>query len=159
MPAKEQEEEYEMIPVSPLRRLEKRMEQIEAVSPAIDIKEIFREVVDVIRMNQQIVTELTKADDAMRLELSKLAQKLEGLMDNLNELLSYIKAATNEEAPQVVHESGKELAEKMNELVESNKKAAEGNQNILLVLEEIERKLRRPALPPLPGKSLPPKIM
>lgn len=159
MPAKVQEEEYEMIPISPLRRLEKRIEQMESVSPAVDIKEIFKEVVDVIRMNQQIVSELSKADDAMRLELSKLSQKLEELVDNLDELLSYIKASTNNEAPPT-QEGSKELTEKMDELVDSNKKAVESSQNIISILEEIDRKLRRPPLPlPPPGKILPPKMV
>jgi len=158
MPNKEQEEEYEIIPISPLRRLEKRMEQIESVSPAVNVKEIFREVVDVMRMNQQIVNELSKANDAMRLELSKLAQKLEELTNNLNELLSYIKAAAVEESPQP-QDATKNLSDKVNELVEANKKMANSNEAVLSILEEIDKKLRRPVLPLPPRKPLPLKIV
>jgi methyl-accepting chemotaxis protein len=158
MPVKETEEEYEIIPISPLRKLEKRLEQLESVSPTVDVKEIFREVVDVMRMNQQMVNELSKANDAMRLELSKLAQKLEELTNSLNELLSYIKAAATEETPQT-QETTKNLTEKMSELVDANKKIVESNQAVISILEEIDRKLRRPTLPLPPRKSLPPKMM
>jgi len=158
MPNKEQEEEYEIIPISPLRRLEKRIEQVESVPPAVDVKEIFREVVDVMRMNQQIVNELSKANDAMRLELSKLAQKLEELTNNLNELLSYIKAAAVEESPQP-QEATKNLSDKVNELVEANKKMANSNEAVLSILEEMDKKLRRPVLTLPPRKPFPPKIV
>ena len=158
MPVKETDEEYEIIPISPLRKLEKRMEQLESVSPATDVKEIFKEVVDVIRMNQQIVNELSKANDAMRLELSKMTQKLEELTSSLNELLSYIKAAAIEETPQP-QEAVKNLDERMNELTDVNKKIIESNRAVLSILEEIDRKLKRPTLLLPPRRPLPPKMM
>jgi ABC-type transporter Mla subunit MlaD len=158
MPVKEQDEEYEIIPVSPLRKLEKRMEQLETTTPTVDTKEIFREVVDVMRMNQQIVNELSKANDAMRLELSKLVQKLEDLTNNLNELISYIKAAAVEEAPQAQETTG-HLAQKINELVDANKKIVESNQTVLSVLDEMEKHIRRPILSLPPRKPLPPKMV
>jgi len=158
MPVKEQDEEYEIIPISPLRKLEKRMEQLETTTPTVDTKEIFREVVDVMRMNQQIVNELSKANDAMRLELSKLVQKLEDLTNNLNELISYIKTAAAEEAPQAQETTGR-LAQKINELVDANKKIVESNQTVLSVLDEMEKHIRRPILSLPPRKPLPPKMV
>jgi chromosome segregation ATPase len=153
----EKKEEYEMIPVSPLRRLEKRIEQLEAVSPAVDVKEIFREVVDVLRMNQQIVTEISKSNDALRLEISKLTINLQELTVRLNELLSYIKAAATEESFQP-EDTTKGLKEKMNELVEANKKIAQSNEEMISILEEIEKKLSRPLMPMPLRKPIPPKM-
>ncbi|MEM5879575.1 MAG: hypothetical protein QXU74_03735 [Candidatus Aenigmatarchaeota archaeon] len=157
MPDKDHKEEYEVIPVSPLRRLEKRIEQLEAVSPAVDVKEIFKEVVDVLRMNQQIVSEMSKANDALRLEISKLTIKLEESTNKLNELLSYIKAAATEENFSSGDEATKNLAGRINELIEANKKIAQNNETMISILEEIERKLRPPM--PLPiRKPLPPRM-
>ena len=148
MPAKEKEqEEYELIPVSPLRRLEKRIEQVEASTPAIDVKEVFREVVDIVRMNQQLVDELAKANDALRIELSKLPGRMEEMINNLNELISFIKASASEEAAPS-GESFKPLVDKLDVLIETNKKIIENNQAVLSALGEIDKKLRRP--PPMP---------
>jgi uncharacterized phage infection (PIP) family protein YhgE len=153
----EKKEEYEIIPISPLRRLEKRIEQLEAMSPAVDVKEIFREVVDVLRMNQQIVTEISKSNDALRLEISKLTVNLQELTVRLNELLSYIKAAATEESFQP-EDTTKGLKEKMNELVEANKKIAQSNEEMISILEEIEKKLSRPLMPMPLRKPIPPKM-
>jgi DNA repair ATPase RecN len=138
------EEEVEIIPVSPLRRLEKRLEQLETSSTFND-KEFYRELVDIIRLNQQLVDELAKSNDALRIELSRIPSRLEELTMRLNELLTYIKAATEE--PAVAGES--HLGSKLDQLVEMNKKMVETNQSIVSALEEVERKLRKPA-PPLP---------
>jgi chromosome segregation ATPase len=153
----EKKEEYEIIPISPLRRLEKRIEQLEAMSPAVDVKEIFREVVDVLRMNQQLVTEISKSNDALRLEISKLTINLEDLTARLNELLSYIKAAATEEGFQP-EDTTKGLKEKMNELIEANKKIAQNNEEMISILEEIEKKLSRPLMPMPLRKPMPPKM-
>ncbi|MEM5773321.1 MAG: hypothetical protein QXL86_03840 [Candidatus Aenigmatarchaeota archaeon] len=153
MPEKEQKEEFEIVPLSPLRRLEKRIEKLESVSPAVDVKEIFKEVVDVLRMNQQIVNELSKSNDALRLELSKLTIKLEDLTTKLNELISFVKAAATEEGFQLEDEATKSLAGKISELIESNRRIAQSNETMISILEEIERKLTRPLPPPIPLKK------
>lgn len=152
MPNEEGKEEYEIIPLSPLRRLEKRIEKLESVSPAVDVKEMFKEVVNVMRMNQEIVSELSKANDAVRFELSKLTTRLEELVDRLNELISFIKAAASEESYQP--EINIRLMEKIGELVDTNKKIIEGNESIVSILEEIEQKLRKPLPPPPPPQML-----
>lgn len=159
MPAKEKEqEEYELIPVSPLRRLEKRIEQVEASTPAIDVKEVFREVVDIVRMNQQLVDELAKANDSLRIELSKLPGRMEEMINNLNELISFIKASASEEvAPS--GEVFKPLADKLDVLIETNKKIIENNQAVLSALGEIDKKLRRPSPVPVRRPMLPTRTL
>jgi uncharacterized coiled-coil protein SlyX len=159
MPEKEQKEEFEIIPLSPLRRLEKRIERLESVSPAVDVKEMFKEVVDVLRMNQQIVTEMSKANDALRLEISKTTIQLQELITKLNELISYVRAAASEEGSTPEDETTKNLTGKINELIETNKKIAQSNEAMISILEEIEKKLKRPLMPFPPPKSLlPPKV-
>ncbi|MEM7821549.1 MAG: hypothetical protein QXX38_01910 [Candidatus Aenigmatarchaeota archaeon] len=139
------QEEFELIPISPLRKLEKRIEQIEA-SSIVDTKEFLKEVLDIIRMNQQLVDQLAKADDALRIEISKLPGRIEDLIGKIDELLSYVKAAATEEITSGI--SFKPLVEKLDQLIEENKKIVENNQSMLSTLEEIDKKLKRPALPP-----------
>ncbi|MEM5801873.1 MAG: hypothetical protein QXQ18_00600 [Candidatus Aenigmatarchaeota archaeon] len=153
----ENEEEYELIPLSPLRRLEKRIEELE--KSKFDTKEFYKELVDIIRINQEIVQEIAKASDALRIELSKLPGRLEALAVKLDELISFIRAsATEEEHPSAPEAPSSTLAAKLDQLIETNKKIAEGNEAIISTLESLEKKLRRP-IPPLPLKRtlLPPR--
>lgn len=156
-----EKDEYELVPITPMRRLEKRIEELEKTAGSSFDKEFFKELVDIVRMNQQIVDELAKANDALRIELSKLPSKLDDLVSNLNELLSYVKASAAEEStPQIPM---KPLLDKIDQLIESNKKIAESNQSVLAALGELDKKMRRPAPPPpsvpIRRPGIPPKLV
>jgi chromosome segregation ATPase len=150
-----EDEEYELIPMSPIRRLERRMRKIEE-SPGMDTRDFFKEIVEMVRMNQQIVDEIAKADDALRIEISKLPAKLDELISQLNELLSFIKASAVEESGPA--ESLKPMLEKMDALIEGNKKIAEGTQSMLESIDELNEKIRKTGVKPPPlRRLLPPK--
>ncbi len=152
-----QHEEFELIPMSPIRRLERRLEHIESTT-GTDARGILAEMIDIIKMNQMLVDELAKANDALRIEVSRLPSKLEDLISHLTELLTYIKASAIEET--VPASAFKPLIDKFDLLIETNKKIAEGNQSVISTLEEIDKKLKRPPLPmlapPQPARLLPP---
>lgn len=152
--AKEQERdsehEYELIPVSPLRKLERRMDEIDRKSGGMDSKEFYKELVEIIRMNQQLVDELAKANDALRIELSRLPSRLEDMIGKLDELVSFIKASAGEDYGGASVDTMKPLLDKMAEIVDSNKKIVESNQAVMSSLEDMEKKFKRP-LPPPPG--------
>ena len=151
MPAKESQEEYELVALSPVRRLEKRIDELESTK-GVDVGEFLKEIVDIVKMNQQLVNEMAKANDSLRIELSKIPGRLEALTNNLNELLSYIKVSATEETTGG-GESYKPLVERLDQLIETNKKILEGNQNMLTTLDEIDRKLKKPSLPFLPMRK------
>ncbi len=146
------DEEFELVPLSPIRRLEKRIDSLENTTGGVDVREFFRELVAIIRMNQEIVDELAKSSDALRIELSKLPAKIDEVTKNLNELLSYIRAAAVEESTQISPDAFKPLIEKLEQLVETNKKMMENDENISGLLESIDKKLKPPLqhLPPRP---------
>lgn len=152
----EEAEEVEIIPVSPLRRLEKRIEQLES-SKTFDTKDFYKELLDIVRMNQQIVNELAKANDALRIELSKLPARLDDLTSRLEELISFIKAsATEEVSPKEGLPSS--VLPKIDQMVDMMKKMVDTNQSLQATLEELEKKLRRPPIIPTIRKPLlPPK--
>jgi methyl-accepting chemotaxis protein len=145
------EHEYELIPVSPLRKLEKRMDEVEKQSGAGGSKEFYRELVEIIRMNQQLVDELAKANDALRIELSRLPSRLEDMIAKLDEMVSFIKASAGEDiaaGPSV--DTMKPVLDKLGEIVESNRKIVETNQGVVEALNDVKDKMKRP-LPPPPG--------
>lgn len=143
------ESEYELIPMSPIRRLEKRLERLES-SSTIDSRGIFREIIDIVRMNQQVVDELVKSTNSLKIELSKLPAKLDELITNLKEIISFIKSSGEEEAAGMTKEAMKPLIDKMDEMVKTNKALSEKNDAMLELLDEISKKIRRPVPKPLP---------
>ncbi|HKZ45494.1 MAG TPA: hypothetical protein VJ343_02205 [archaeon] len=151
-----QHDEFELVPMSPIRRLERRIDQIETTTGGADAKSVLAEMFDIIKMNQMLVDELAKANDALRIELSRLPGRLEELIDRMTELLTYIKASAAEESSPSA--SFKPLAEKFDLLIEENKRVVESNQSMLLALEDIDKKLRRSTMPmsPQPVRVLPP---
>jgi len=138
--------EFELIPVSPLRKMEKRIDELEA-SKGLNMQEFYREMVDIIKMNQQIVDEMAKANDALRIEISRLPSRIEDLISRMDEIISFIKASATEE----VHAPGdtKSLGDKLDQLVETSKKMAEGNTAVLELLQDVGKKFSRPVLPPM----------
>ena len=160
-----EEEEFELIPISPLRRLERRLEKMESTK-GVDVKEFFNQLVEIVRMNQQLVDELAKANDAMRIEISKLPGRLDDLINNLNELISFIKAAGAESTAEAAALSGNldPLLKKMDALIEGNKKIVESNESVMTSLDQLSLKFKkglplgpsrmvgRPALPPIRKK-------
>lgn len=148
-----EEDEFELIPMSPIRRLEKRMERIEETSTGSP-KNIIGDIIDIVRMNQQLVDELAKSSDALRIELSKLPGKLEELIMNVNQLVSFIKASGEAEVGGLSEEAMKPLVEKMDEMVNTNKVISEKNDSMLELLDEISKRLKGPPTKAMPMKRL-----
>ncbi|MBS3054934.1 MAG: hypothetical protein J4452_00380 [Candidatus Aenigmarchaeota archaeon] len=147
-------EEFELIPMSPIRRMEKRLEQLES-NTGSNSTNFMKDILDIIRMNQQLVDELAKANDALRIELSKLPGRLEELINDIHELLSYIKASATEELGVAPNVDMTPLAQKLDQLIEGNKKIVETNQSLMGSLDDLERKLRRPPMPMPPPTRRP----
>ncbi len=137
------DEEFELIPISPIRRLEKRLERLESASTE-GTSSIYKDMVDIIRMNQEIVDELAKSNDALRIELSKLPGKLDELIMNMKELISFIKSSGEQEAVGVTQEAMQPVVDKLEEIVKTNKLATEKNDAMLDLLDTISKRVRRP---------------
>lgn len=135
--------EYELIPMSPIRRIEKRLERVEETSHG-GSKDIMRDVIDIVRMNQQLVDELAKSNDALRIELSKLPGKLEELIMETRELVSFIKTSGEDENAGIAKDAMQPVVDKLGELLDQNKKMTEKNDTLLHLLDELSRKSSRP---------------
>ena len=147
----EDSKEYELIPMSPIRRLEKRMERVESTSGGGNYpKDMLDDIVDIVRMNQMLVDELAKSNDALRIELSKLPGRLDDLIVNMKELVSFIKTSGEQEVSGMSPEVMKPVVDKLDELVNSNKKITERNDAMLELLDDVGKKMRRTQMRPRP---------
>ncbi|MEM5793224.1 MAG: hypothetical protein QXY45_02595 [Candidatus Aenigmatarchaeota archaeon] len=154
MVIEDDDREYELIPLSPIRRLERRLEKLENnIGGGMGnlSKELLSDVVDIVRMNQMLVDELAKSNDALRIELSKLPARLDELITNMKELVSFIKASGEQEVTGLSQDVMKPVVEKLDELVKTNKQITSKNDAMLELLDEVGKRLRRPAMPrPIP---------
>ena len=151
MDKESEDEEYELIPMSPLRRLEKRIDKMESTTGS---ENVIREIIDIVRMNQQMVDELARSNDALRIELSKLPAKIDELVTSMKEIVSFIRSSGEEENVGITKEAMKPLVEKFDEMINTNKAISEKNDSMLELLDDISNKIKRPAIRPLPGRPL-----
>ena len=143
------EDDYELIPMSPIRRLEKRLDRVEEMSVP-ESRSAFKDVLEIVRMNQLIVDQLAKSNDSLKIELSKLPGKIDQLVMELKELVGFIKASGQQEQQSITKESLSPLLEKLDELVKSNKAESEKNESMLELLDKVSKRLSpapRPVMP------------
>lgn len=135
-------EGYEVIPITPIRRLEKRMEAIESAGTIPQIQSLVNQIIELIRGNQRIVEEIVRANAELRNELSKMPPKVDDLTATMKEFIGMIKAAGEEELAAPSAEAMRPLQEALTKLIEQNQKMVEGNQAILEALDALSRKVR-----------------
>lgn len=148
------EEEYEIIPTSPLKRLEKRISKVESSSSSSQIQRLIEQIIELIKSNQRVIDDVIKADSELRNEISKIPGRIDNLIVNMNEFIELLKAsATEETVAGMSKEAMEPLVEKMDELVNQNKKAVETNQAVLSSLGMIDNRLKRLYLQSSTGTS------
>ena len=140
------EDMYEVIPTSPIRKLQKRMNMLESSSSASEVQRLIEQIIELIKSNQRIIDDVIKSDSELRSEISRLPVKLDTLVSKMDEFLDLLKAGAQEEpaqAAQAGQPSMEPLVNKINELVEQNKKSIETNQAVLASLGSIDNRLKR----------------
>ncbi len=138
------DDEYEIIPTSPIRRLEKRMERVETGSSSSEVHKLIEQVVELIKSNQRIIDDSIKANNDLIAEVSKVPQRIDDLISEMKEFMKLLKtSAEGEEVSSVSREVMEPLVGKISEMVEQNKKNFETNQAALTTLGVIEKRLKR----------------
>jgi len=97
------EEEYELIPLSPIRRLERKVEIMEKRGTSQDI---LKEVMDIVRSNQEIVEDIVKVNSEMISRVSELANSVNMLMAKVNDFISRVEVAAGEEKEETTETTG-----------------------------------------------------
>ena len=139
---------YEIIPVTPIRKLEERMEKIESSGSTPQLQNLINQIIELIRNNQKIVNDVIQANNDLRNELSKLPSKMDELIDTINGFLELVEAAGKEEVnvtPQPVQsnaEAFKPIIDELRKISDQNQKLVESNQVVLDELNKMDRKLK-----------------
>ncbi|MBN2101847.1 MAG: hypothetical protein JW716_03180 [Candidatus Aenigmarchaeota archaeon] len=155
-----EDDEYEIIPTSPVRRIEKRIDQLEQGSYPNEVRKLIEQVVELIKSNQKIIDDSIKANNELRAELSKIPESIEKLINHMNEFMKLLEESATEEAvSDVSKETMQPLLVKMTELVEQNKKSFEASQASLATLDMIEKRLKRVFMQQASTPQSPPPMM
>ena len=86
------EDEYELVPMNPIRKMEKRLDRMEKNSSG---GEMVKELIDVVRTNQQIVDDIVKINSDMIGRVSGLAASVQQMTEKLNEFMSRLEVVGN----------------------------------------------------------------
>ena len=146
------EEEYEVIPTTPIRSIEKRLAKMESTTSTSESRRLIEQIIELIKSNQRIIDDVFKADAELRHELSAIPGKIDELIAGMNEFVDILKAAASEEAGAGI---GKEvmdpLIKKLGELVEHGKRNQEIGKATLASLETIDKRLKRSLIQTTPA--------
>jgi uncharacterized membrane protein len=105
------------------------------------LEALIAQMLDLIKLNQRVVTDVIKSNVDLRNELSRIPSKLDDLITQIKQFISLVEAAGMEEAGPA-SESMKPLSDSLKKMVEQNQRLIENNQAILEALDNMNKKLR-----------------
>lgn len=88
---------YELVPVTPIRRLEKEIERLKKDRTDRPTGDLMNQVIDILKMNQKIVDDMTRMHGDLISQLYKTNDKLNKLGDSVAELVVVLTGAAEEE--------------------------------------------------------------
>ena len=87
------EEDYELVPLGPIRRLEKKMEKLESS----DGGETVRELIEIVRSNQRIVDEFIKINNDLMDKITRNNENVVKLTEKVSEFMGRLEYDTIEQ--------------------------------------------------------------
>ncbi|MFH1420431.1 MAG: hypothetical protein ABIG30_00510 [Candidatus Aenigmatarchaeota archaeon] len=105
------EEEYELVPVSPIRRMERRMGELEKMKGG---GEINKELLDMARINQEVVDDLVKTNSKLATKMAEMIDSVEKLTEKISAFIDRVEVVGEE--PSASHEHDQQLNDKLGKL-------------------------------------------
>lgn len=140
------EDEYELVPINPIRKLEKRLDRVEQSGLS---SEMIKELVDIVKTNQNVIDEIVKINSEMITKVNELSGNVKSMTNQLNDFMGRLEIASTEpveEDGSVSHatESKKvrELEDKINTRLEKLEKRI--NAMLLSTMSKPKRMAPRP---------------
>lgn len=156
-----QDSDYEVVPLTPIRKLEKKIENLEASKTMTNMERFMDKVIDMVELNQKLVDDVVESNQGLREDLGVMIGKMDSLTDKIDEFVTMIKQAGQTEQEGAVT---KEVAEKVvapliDKMDEMHKREIETQTNMIALLDNIEKRLKRvsmgaPEVAPVPATLL-----
>jgi len=107
------EDEYELIQMSPVRKLEKRVNRLERSTTS---GEMLAELMDIVKTNQQVVDNMSKTNSAMMERVHDLTNSVNKLMNRMDDFINRIETAESAPVEEKENENEKLLNERIAKL-------------------------------------------
>lgn len=119
------EPEYELVPLTPIRRLEKEIADLKKSKGPDTTGFLVNEIVDILKMNQKIVDDMTRLHGELISKLSRTSDKIDKLVDSVEKLVEILGEATEAELAGemgggTARSSGGLAEEKLDKIIEQN---------------------------------------
>jgi len=141
--------DFELVPSSPIKRLDKRLNRLEKIDSSSDIKKLTDHILDLISSNQMIVETTIKSNEELRKEISKLPEKIDEMLiemrkSGISENSKKIERLKTPDMDNIPDEDALDtFLSHMKMLVEHNKKHLSISQESLEHLDQINKRLKR----------------
>jgi chromosome segregation ATPase len=139
---------YEIIPVTPMKKIEERLDKIESVGgPSTTLQNLINQIIELIRSNQKIVNDVIRANSDLRNELSKLPPKIDDLINTMNNFLSLVEAASKEEVETPAQQQNnadmlKPVVDELKKISDQNQRLVESNENVMEELDKLSKRVK-----------------
>lgn len=117
-------DDYEVVPVGPIRRLEERIRKMEKDKEGFAYDGFMREILELIQSNQKLVDEIVKANDSLRDELSKIPGKIDEMLKAWREFIEILKEVGGAES------TSANITKQFNMLMEQNQQMLESMKTL-----------------------------
>ncbi|MBS3056042.1 MAG: hypothetical protein J4473_01260 [Candidatus Aenigmarchaeota archaeon] len=89
-----QSEEYELIPMNPIRRIEKRIDQLEKGGSGMGT---IKELVEIVKINQQVVDDIVKINSEIVNKVTNLSSSVDNLANKVQDFMDRIEVVGEEQ--------------------------------------------------------------
>jgi hypothetical protein len=140
-------DDYEVVPVGPLRKLERRVDELQEQNKqgSGTDDELVRDVLDIMKSNQKIVNDMTESTHELKNSVEDLTHKMDEVIDNMNSFMDLLTEASEMDMEgELVGDMEQRIADaigtKMEDVAEDMK---ESNQAVVEHLNDINDSLER----------------
>ena len=89
------EDEYELVPMNPIRRLERRMEKMEKTGGG----DTSRELIEIVKANQTVIDEMVKMNAEMMTRLTELLSSVNTMTQKMNDFMGRLEVTSDDSSP------------------------------------------------------------
>ncbi|MFB6144716.1 MAG: hypothetical protein ABEJ98_05385 [Candidatus Nanohaloarchaea archaeon] len=140
-------DDYEVVPVGPIRKLERRIDEIEAQKQegSSSNDELIRDVLDIMKSNQKIVNDMTESTHELKNSVEDLTHKMDSVIDNMNQFMDLLEEASEADLEgEVMADVHSRIADAVgNELEGVAQDIKSSNKEVVENLEELNKSIQR----------------
>jgi len=105
------DEEFELVPMSPIRRIEKRLDRMEDSGMSGDL---LKELMNVVKTNQQVVDDVVRINSQMIGRVSDLSNSVNDLTNKLNDFMGRLEVQGAEKPEE--HIEDRKMGERLSKM-------------------------------------------